>query len=92
MVGSDLDVVRRRTMTARCWRVSPAIARASAKPVPGGALVCFAVVRGAAQTGFQKDLLHAVGVQRLTHPAVLAATVTALSNLVSSRVKWTSNL
>ncbi len=44
----------------------------------------FVVVRGAAQTGFQKDLIHGVGVQRLTHPAVLAATVTALSNLVSN--------
>ncbi len=44
----------------------------------------FVVVRGAAETGFQKDIIKVVGVERLTHPAVLAATVTALSNLVSN--------
>jgi Na+/H+ antiporter NhaD/arsenite permease-like protein len=44
----------------------------------------FVVVRGAAQTGFQKDLIRMVGVERLTHPAVLAGTVAVLSNLVSN--------
>jgi Na+/H+ antiporter NhaD/arsenite permease-like protein len=44
----------------------------------------FVVVRGAAQTGFQNDLVAMVGVERLTHPAVLAGTVTVLSNLVSN--------
>jgi Na+/H+ antiporter NhaD/arsenite permease-like protein len=44
----------------------------------------FVVVRGAAQTGFQKDFISAVGVERLTHPAVLAGTVAVLSNLVSN--------
>ena len=44
----------------------------------------FVVVRGAAQTGLQNDIIKVVGVERLTHPAVLAATVAALSNLVSN--------
>ena len=44
----------------------------------------FVVVRGAAETGFHKDLIRLVGMERLTHPAVLAATVAALSNLVSN--------
>ncbi len=44
----------------------------------------FVVVGGAAATGFQKDLIRLVGMERLTHPAVLAATVAALSNLVSN--------
>jgi Na+/H+ antiporter NhaD/arsenite permease-like protein len=38
----------------------------------------FVVVGGAAQTGFQKDIIKVVGVEHLTHPAVLAATVAAL--------------
>ncbi len=44
----------------------------------------FVVVGGAAATGFQKDLIKLVGVERLTHPATLAATVAVLSNLVSN--------
>jgi Na+/H+ antiporter NhaD/arsenite permease-like protein len=44
----------------------------------------FVVVGGAAATGFQKELIRLVGVERLTHPAVLATTVAALSNLVSN--------
>ena len=44
----------------------------------------FVVVGGAAATGFQNDLIKVVGVERLTHPAVLAVTVAALSNLVSN--------
>jgi Na+/H+ antiporter NhaD/arsenite permease-like protein len=44
----------------------------------------FVVVCGAAETGLQKDIIKVVGVQRLTHPAVLAVTVAALSNLVSN--------
>jgi len=44
----------------------------------------FVVVRGAAETGLQKDIIKVVGVERLIHPAVLAVTVAALSNLVSN--------
>jgi Na+/H+ antiporter NhaD/arsenite permease-like protein len=44
----------------------------------------FVVVGGAAATGFQKELIKLVGVERLTHPAVLATTVAVLSNLVSN--------
>jgi len=44
----------------------------------------FVVVGGAAATGFQNELIKLVGVERLTHPAVLAVTVAALSNLVSN--------
>jgi Na+/H+ antiporter NhaD/arsenite permease-like protein len=44
----------------------------------------FVVVGGAAATGFQKELIRLVGVERLTHPAVLATTVAVLSNLVSN--------
>jgi Na+/H+ antiporter NhaD/arsenite permease-like protein len=44
----------------------------------------FIVVRGAAATGFQRDLIRLVGIERLTHPAVLAAAVAILSNLVSN--------
>jgi Na+/H+ antiporter NhaD/arsenite permease-like protein len=44
----------------------------------------FVVVGGAARTGFQMDIINVVDVERLTHPAVLAATVAVLSNLVSN--------
>jgi len=44
----------------------------------------FVVVRGAAETGLQKDIIKVVGVERLIHPAVLAVTVGALSNLGSN--------
>ncbi len=44
----------------------------------------FVVVGGAAQTGFQREIIRTVGVRRLTHPATLAATVAVLSNLVSN--------
>ncbi|HKD68454.1 MAG TPA: anion transporter [Candidatus Binataceae bacterium] len=44
----------------------------------------FVVVGGAARTGFQMDIIKVVDVERLTHPAVLAATVAVLSNLVSN--------
>jgi Na+/H+ antiporter NhaD/arsenite permease-like protein len=44
----------------------------------------FVVVGGVEVTGFQKELLRLVGVQRLTHPVVLATTVAVLSNLVSN--------
>jgi Na+/H+ antiporter NhaD/arsenite permease-like protein len=44
----------------------------------------FVVVGGAAATGIQKDIIKVVGVERLTHPAVLAATVALLSNVVSN--------
>jgi len=44
----------------------------------------FVVVAGVQTTGLHKRLLELVGVGRLTHPAILAATIAVLSNLVSN--------
>lgn len=44
----------------------------------------FIVVAGAEATGFQNDLLAAVGVARMSNPIVLSVVTAALSNLVSN--------
>ncbi len=44
----------------------------------------FIVVAGAEATGFQNDLLAAVGVARMSNPIVLSLVTAALSNLVSN--------
>jgi Na+/H+ antiporter NhaD/arsenite permease-like protein len=44
----------------------------------------FIAVGGAAATGLQNEIIKVTGVERLTHPAVLATTVAVLSNLVSN--------
>jgi Na+/H+ antiporter NhaD/arsenite permease-like protein len=44
----------------------------------------FVVVAGLETTGFQAEVLSLVGVQRLTHPAILTGVVAILSNLVSN--------
>lgn len=44
----------------------------------------FIVVAGAEASGFQNDLLTAVGVERMSNPIVLSLVTAALSNLVSN--------
>src|SRR5208337_662293 len=44
----------------------------------------FIVVAGFETTGFQTEVVHLIGVQRLTHPVTLTVVVAILSNLVSN--------